>query len=549
MPSRTKRKPRAREDSSGLDDVLRLIPGYDPFESAGECYFDEEAARFALDFFPEVLTHVKGELARKPFELEPWEQGIVANLFGWKRPDATRRYREGLLYVPRKNGKTALAAGIINFVLFCDGEPGAEIYCAAADREQALLVFAQAEGMVLQEPELDDRAQIYKAAKSIVVGTSSFKAISAEANTKHGYNSHLVVIDELHAQPNRELVDVLITSTGSRRQPLVFHISTADFDRPSICNEKLDYAEKVRDGIIDDPSFLPFILAADLDDDWRDPKVWAKVNPNLGVSISVEYIERECKRAQETPSFENTFKRLHLNIKTEQSVRWLQMEKWDACAGEIAAEALKGKACWAGLDLSSTSDITAFVLVFKPESEDDTYKVLPFFWVPGESMEKRYRRDKVPYPTWVRQGFIEKTEGNVVDYAAIRAKINELGKEYSIQEIPFDPYNATATAQDLGEKDGFEMVEFRQGIISMNEPTKALERLILAQGISHGGNPVLRWMASNISVKTDAAGNIKPDKEKSTEKIDGIVSLIMGLGRATMGAGPPKVYETELRVL
>ena len=548
------KKSKTRDVSSKLADILRLIPGYDPFKTAGECEFDEEAARFALDFFPECLTHVKGELARKPLNLEPWEQAIVANLFGWKRPDGNRRYREAFVYLPRKNGKTTLAAGIVNLVLFTDGEPGAEIYCAAADRDQALLVFGQAEGMVLQEPELSSRAQIYKAGKSIVltgdgIASSSFKAISAEANTKHGYNTHLAIIDELHAQPNRDLVDVMITSTGARRQPLIIHITTADFDRPSICNEKLDYAEKVRDGIIEDESFLPVIYGASIEDDWTDPKVWYAANPNLGISVSEEYLARECKRAQETPSFENTFKRLHLNIKTEQAVRWLQLAAWDACNGEVDPEKLKGKACWAGLDLSSTNDLTTLVLVFKPEFEGDTYKLLPFFWVPGESMERRYRRDKVPYPQWEREGFIDRTEGNVVDYAVIRAKINRLGDDYSIQEIAFDPWNATATAQDL-DSDGFNMVEFRQGLISMNEPTKAFERLMLAGQIAHGGNPVLRWNASNISVKTDAAGNIKPDKEHSTEKIDGIVAAIMGLGRAMVCEETASVYEgRELRIL
>ena len=533
-----KKKKRAKGGSSPLDKVLRLIPGYDPFETAEDCYFDEKSAQLALDFFPEVLTHVKGELKGEPFILEPWEQAIIGNLFGWKRQDGTRRYREALIYLPRKNGKTCLAAGIVNYVLFCDGEPGAEIYSGAADRDQAMLVFAQAEGMVRQEPLMDSRATIYKAAKSIVVGDSSYKAISAEANTKHGYNTHLAIIDELHAQPNRDLVDVLITSTGARRQPLIIHITTADFERESICNEKLDYAEKVRDGIIDDVSFLPVIYSADLDADWTDPKVWARVNPNLGVSLSLEYLERECKRAQETPSFENTFKRLHLNMKTEQDVRWLSIESWDACGDEVDAGKLKGKACWAGLDLSTTSDLSVFALIFRPDEDCDKYRALLWCWVPGDSMEERYRKDRVPYPAWERQGFIEKTEGNVVDYDRIREKINEISKEYSIQEIAFDPWNATQTANDLGEKDGFEMVEFRQGFRSLNEPSKELERLVISNRLAHGGNPVLQWAASNVSIKTDPAGNIKPvkpDKQKSIKKIDPIVALIMALGRAMIG--------------
>jgi len=544
MPTQTDT---ANPDSSTLDDVLRLIPGYDPFATAGDCLFDEEQARFALDFFPECLKHVKGALAGKPFNLEPWERAIVANTFGWKRPDGTRRYREVFIYLPRKNGKTTLAAGIVLLVLYTDGEPGAEVYSAAADRDQATLVFAQAEGMVVQEPELLSRAQIYKTGKSIVVGGSSYKAISAEANTKHGYNTHLAVIDELHAQPNRDLVDVLVTSTGARRQPLIVYITTADFARESICNEKLDYARKVRDGIIEDPSFLPVIFEGLPTDDWTSPEVWARCNPNLGVTIPLDYLERECQRAKETPSYENTFKRLHLNIVTEQEVRWLQMEKWDACAGEQTCqqlvESLKGKACWGALDLSSTSDLTPFALVFKPEFEGDSFKVLLWCWVPGESMERRSRRDKVPYPVWVRQGFIEETSGNVVDYARVRAKVNEVGKVYSIQEIAFDPWGATQLAQEFGEQDGIVMVEMRQGFRTFNEPSKALERFVLDRKLAHGGNPVLRWAASNAVVSTDAAGNIKPDKEHSTEKIDPLVALIMALGRATLGEEAGSVYD------
>ncbi len=545
MAVKTKSKTRVKRGSSPLDKILRLIPGYDPFETAEDCYFDYKAGQLALDFFPEVLKHVKGELRGKPFYLEPWEQAIVANIFGWKRPDGTRRYREVLIYLPRKQGKTTLAAGIVCYVLFCDGEPGAEIYSGAADRDQAMLVFAQAEGMVLQDPDLSSMSRVYKASKTIVVGDSNYRAISAEANTKHGYNTHLAIIDELHAQPNRDLVDVLITSTGARRQPLIIHITTADFERESICNEKLMYAEGVRDSIknqttSDDVAFLPVIYAADIEDDWTDPKIWARVNPNLGVSLSMEYLERECKRAQETPSYENTFKRLHLNIKTEQSVRWLQMAKWNACGDDVDIQSLKGKACWGGLDLSSKSDLTSFVLVFRPDTDCDKYRVLLWSWVPGESMEIRYRRDKAPYPTWVRQGFIEKTEDNGVDYARVRSKINEIGKQYSIQEIAFDPWNATQTAMELGEEDGFVMVECRQGYGTMNEPTKELERLVLSQLLAHGGNPVLRWAAGNVSIKIGDADCIKPDKKKSTEKIDPIVALIMGLWRAMKGVTQKK---------
>ncbi|KKL20610.1 hypothetical protein LCGC14_2453730, partial [marine sediment metagenome] len=352
--------------SSKLDKIIRLIPGYDPVSTAGECTFDEKAAQHVIDFFTECLTHVKGDMKGQPFILQPWEQAIVANLFGWKQPDGARRYREAFIFIPRKNGKTTLTAGIVLYTLFCDGEPGAEIYSAAKDREQAALLYEQAKGMVLQEPELSSRSTLYATYKSIVIASegSSYKAISAEASTKYGYNTHLAIIDELHAQHNRELVDVLMTSTGARRQPLIIHITTSDYERESICNEKHLQASKVRDGITKDPSFLPVIYEATIDDDWADPKVWAKANPNLDVSLPTKYLERECQHAKEVPAYENTFKRLHLNIRTEQATRWISMESWDACDEKIDLADLVGRDCYAGLDLASKIDVASFVLLF-----------------------------------------------------------------------------------------------------------------------------------------------------------------------------------------
>jgi phage terminase large subunit-like protein len=520
--------------------LLSLIPGYDPFVTAGDAWFDPVLGQKVLDFFGECLRHVEGALAGQPFKLEPWEQAILANLFGWQRIDRlgrqVRRYRETLIYIPRKNGKTPLAAGICNYCLFCDNEPGAQIYSAAAEKEQAALLFRHAKGMIEQEPELDARAIIYRALKSVALKgdpASTYKVLSAEANTKHGGNSHLVLIDELHAQPNRDLVDVLLTSMASanRRQPLIVYITTADFARPSICNEKHDYACKVRDGVIPDPSFLPVIYEATPADDWTVPATWKKVNPNLGVSVSLEYLERECQRARETPAYENTFKRLHLNMKTEQDVRWLGIDKWDACAGAIKVAELGGRPCYAGLDLASTTDLAALVLLFPSDGEPIDYDVLPFFWIPTEGARRREHRDRVPYETWARDGLITATEGDVVDYDRIRARINELGQAYHVKEIAIDRWNSTQLATQLAG-DGFEIFGFGQGFASMSAPTKELETLILGGRIRHGGHPVLRWNASNVSVETDAAGNVKPSKKKSTEKIDGIVALIMALGRA-----------------
>ena len=533
--------------------LLLRVPGYDPIATAPPGYtFDPAAAEHALDFFPECLTHVKGEWAGRPLKLRPWQQAIIANIFGWKRPDGSRRFREAFIFIPRKNGKTTLCAGIVNYMLFADGEPGAEIYSAAGEREQAAIIYGIAKQMVEAEPELAKRAKIYTAAKCIYrAGTaSSYKAISAESKTKHGYNTHCAVIDELHVQPNRHLVDVLETSTGARRQPLIVHITTAGYDRHSICFEKYDYACKVRDGIIDDPHTLPVIYEVGKDDDWTGEAVWKKANPNFGLSPKTDYFRGKFAKAVTSPATENTFRRLHLNQWTEQDVRWLNMEKWDACGGIVDAGQLAGELCYAGLDLSSTTDITALVLLFPPTEDRPYYVLLPFFWIPEDNAREREDRDRVPYTQWIRDGLIYATEGNVVDQDAIRLKLGELNERYNIHEIAADRWEATKLITEL-QGDGFDVVAFGMGFASMAAPTKEFNRLILAEQIAHGDNPVLRWMASNVAVKQDPAGNLKPDKAKSTERIDGIVAAIMALGRASVDAGDEaSIYETEpLKVL
>lgn len=501
------------------------LPGYDPYETGEGYWFDEDAAERACGLF-ECLKLIEGEHAGKPFHLEDWQKAIVGAMYGWKSEETgLRRYREAFVYVPRKNGKTMIAAGLVLAAMFVDEEPGAQIYSAAAEREQAALVFRQASGMIAREPQLQSIAKVYKTFRSIEIPQTNtiYKALSADADTKHGLGAHMVIVDELHAHPNAELVDVLQTSMGSRRQPLLVHITTADYDRPSICNTKHDYAIKVRDGVFNDPSFLPVLYEASEADDWTDPDVWARVNPNLGVSVRQEYLERECQRAQNEPSYENTFKRLHLNIKTQQDVRWLPMSKWDACGGQPVPQG----PCFAGLDLASTTDIAALVL-FWPE----TGSLVPWFWVPADNAENREKRDRVPYLTWSREGLVELTPGNVIDYNYIRKQINELASTYEIQQIGYDPWNARHLAQQLQDEDGLPLTEFRQGYVSMNEPSKHFERLMMSEDLQHGGNAVLRWMASNVTAKVDPSGNIKPDKSKSTEKIDGIVASIMAVGLA-----------------
>lgn len=515
-------------------EVFGGIPGYDPCATANPGdWFDHEAAWRACEFFPRYLVHVKGELAGTPFVLRPDQRAVVANLFGWKRKDGTRRYREVFLYVARKNGKTMLAAGIALYCLFCDGEPGAEIYAAAAERDQAGIVWEIARQMVAASPALSERCRIYQGGKAIVreeVG-ASFKPISSDANTKHGYNCHCAVVDELHAHRDSSLLDALTTSMGARRQPLLVVITTADSAREgSPCNAKHKYATRVRDGQAVDPAFLPVIYEVPRQADWSDESKWPLANPGLGTSVKIDYLRREHARAVESPAYQNAFRRFHLNQVTEQDEAWLSLARWDLCVGSgdpMKDPALRGKPCWAGFDLSANTDLTAFVMYF-PE---DGHAVIPVFWIPRATAEKREREDRVPYTAWLRDGLIRGTEGDTVDYRVLRRDVNELRKIFDIREIAIDRWNSTSLQRDLDEDD-FEVVPFGQGYVSLSNPSKELEKLTLSGTLRHGGHPVLRWCAGNVAIETDAAGNIKPSKRRSTERIDGVVALVMAIGRA-----------------
>lgn len=510
----------------------------------GAYWFDEKAATVAVAFFERLLRHTKGEWAGQPFRLLDWQRDeVIRPLFGWKRADGTRKFRRAYIEIPRKNGKSTLAAGIALFLLFADGEPGAEVYSAAADRDQASIVFDEAKSMVEQSPELSKRSQVFK--RSILAeGRSVYRVLSADAYTKHGLNAHGVVFDELHAQQSRELWDVLNTSTGARRQPMMVMITTAGYDKESICWEQHEYARQVMSGIIQDEEYFVFVAAADFDDDWTQPEVWAKANPSLGETIKPEYLEAEARRAAASPAYQNTFRRLHLNQWTQQDERWLDMEAWARCGGAMDDNLLRGGLCYGGLDLASTSDMAAFVLVFPPEAgEDERYAWLPFFWTPGATLVERARRDKAPYDAWVRDGYLRATEGDVIDYGVIVRDIEALGERYNIQEIAFDRWGAFQVSQQL-EAAGFVMVGFGQGFQSMSGPTKELLRLVMGGKLAHGDHPVLRWMADNVVVTTDPAGNVKPNKAKSRMKIDGIVAGIMGLDRATRNDGG-SVYDTR----
>lgn len=490
-------------------------------------------AEWAIEFISR-LTHTKGEWAGQPFNLQKWQKTFIKELFGRVKKDGLRQYQTAYLEIPRKNGKSEMAAAIALFLLFGDGEQGAEIYSAAADREQASLVFNAAAAMVRNDPVLSSMCKIIDSQKRIVVyKTNSFyRAISAEAYSKHGFNAHAVVYDELHVAPNRELWDVLQTSMGSRQQPLMIAITTAGYDRNSICWEQHDYALKVMNGVIEDPTFLPMLYYAEEGDDWTDEEVWAKANPNLGVSVKLDFLRKECLKAQEIPAAQNTFRRLYLNQWTTQETRWLDMARWRACGQEFDPASLSGLRCWAGVDLSTTTDIASCALIFEPDEEGIVH-ALSYNWVPGENIAARVRRDKVPYDQWQREGYIRSTDGNVIDHDAIRFAIAQEMKEmFPLMEVVgYDPWNATKWAIDL-EGDGVPVVQIRQGYKTMSPACKELERLVLGGYLRHDNNPVLTWAMDNMMIVTDPAGNIKPAKDKATERIDPAVALIVAI--ATM---------------
>jgi phage terminase large subunit-like protein len=529
-------------------------------------HFSRKRADHAI-YFIEHLQHTNGRWAGQYFKLLPWQRQIITDVFGTLKADNTRRYRTVYIEMPKKNGKSDLAAGIALYLLAGDNEPGAEVYGAACDKEQAAIVYNVASQMVKMSPALSKRLKVRDSVKRIIYPkTNSFyRVISSDVKTKHGFNTHGVVFDELHAQPNRQLWDVLTEGAGAaRRQPLFFVITTAGVDRNSICWELHERARRILTGQVkpeDDPTFYPVIYGPPDDEagkewDWEDEDNWKAVNPSLGETIQLEDMREDFKQAQLKVEKENLFKQLRLNIWVKQSIRWIRLSDWDKCVGKIDLEELKGRGCYGSLDLSSSNDLTAEALVFP--FPDQFYKVLMRFWIPQDLAIKKEERDHVPYTRWIHEGFITPTPGNLIDYQFIRQRVNEDRAMFDLQELCYDSWGAVRLITDFRE-DGFVddeklaceghplLIPFRQGYKSMSPPSKELINVMLNCKLEHGNNPVLRWNADNAVIEMDAAGNIKPDKAKATQRIDGIVALIMALDRAMRHANidEKSVYETR----
>lgn len=546
--------------------------------------FRKDKAQHVVDFFG-FLKHSKGEWGAnggQVFVLSPWQVFILANIFGWYKADGTRRFREAYVEVARKNGKSTFVAGIGLYMLVADNEPGAEVYTAATKKDQAKIVFDEAEAMRKRSPFVSKHTQNPRGNMHVLETRSKFEPLSAEDDTLDGLNSHCVLIDELHAHTTRKLYDVLRESTVARRQALVFSITTAGYNRQGICFKVRDIGEKILTGLTDAATgdyFFAFIACMDEKDandqpmDWSNPNNWPMANPNLGVSVKLDSLHQACNAAKMDPTALNSFLRKNLCVWTSQDVRWMPPDKWAACnlAGSLvppvetrakALARLKGRLCYAGLDLSSKIDLSALVLLFPPikpvtqrvarkqtqqevwgrkpleyddvvmQEGDPLWTVLPYFFVPEGNVQERVTKDKVEYDVWIKQGFIETTPGNAIDQNVIRRRVAALNELFRIQELGFDSWNASQLSQDLAA-DGMNMVEVRQGFKTMSEPMKEIMAMVLKKILDHLGNPVLSWCVANTQAQLDPAGNIKPDKEKSPEKIDGLVALIMALHRVT----------------
>ena len=521
--------------------LLPRLPRSEAAEQGLEYYFNEQKAAHVVRFFEEFLYHSKGKFAGKPFALLPWQREMLEDLFGWVRvDDDLRRYRVAYISTAKKSGKSTILSGVGLYLLVADSEPGAEIYSAAADRDQAGIVFREAMNMVRASPILSRSLEVIESRKHIThkASASFWKILSGDSFRAEGLNIHGLLFDELHTQRDRRLWDACRYGGAARDQSLVISISTAGYDRNSICFEQYSYAKAVMRDWRHDPQFYPCIHEMPETDDWTKPENWPKANPSWSVTIDPKDFQSDFRESLLSSTKENSFRRYRLNQWTQQDTRWIKMEAWAACNHKPPGP-LEGRECYVGLDLATTYDTSAMIALFP--AEDGTFDVLCRFWIPGDNALERERRDGVPYILWSNDPStgLMMTDGNCTDYDFIRREINDFGKIYNVRQIAIDRWNATQLSLQL-QADGFDVVGFSQGVGSMSPPSKMLENLVASGKIRHGGNLVLSWMASNVSVKVDANDNIRPVKPKtgSPQRIDGIVSLIMAIGAYAAGQQP-----------
>jgi phage terminase large subunit-like protein len=527
----------------------------------GRYYYDQEAADKAVDFFPTFLRHHIGEFAGEPFVLMPYQELLLTRpLFGWKRADdGLRRFRKLFAFIPKGAGKSPWGSGTALYLTLCDDEAAAEVYCVAADTKQARIVHDNAKIMVETSPDLDDMCEVLRDAIYDPSSHSKLEVLSSDASTKHGFRPHGVIFDEFHAQPNAYLYEALERSMIKRRQPLMVLITHAGEDDEGICYEEYELAKKVLSGTMTAPTALPVIFEALPEDDWTDPALWLRVNPGHGVTVKHAAIETECADAQAAPRKKNGFLRFHLNRWVNDARAWMPVDWWDACRGPVVDAELQALSLAGGLDMSQKYDLTAFVLSFKTPLEEPAGSIdvvgtnefgdpvkrsislnfrvtlVPFFWIPMDTMQQREHEDRVPYAEWRRLGLVRATEGNVIDYDRIfrdiRDEICPRFPRLRGAEIGYDPAFATDIAMKL-QGEGFRMIEVLQNYKHLSEPAHLFEALVKGKRVTHDGHRVLRWNVENATIRQDDAGRIRPVKPKrATRRIDGVIAALMGTSR------------------
>lgn len=505
-----------------LNDLIRYGDGHK--------FIFDSASGDRICWFIEHLTHVKGELAGKEIRLEPWQVFILHTVFSWKTPAGTRRFRRVYIEVPRGNGKSSLSSGVALFCLCADREPGAEVYSFATTRDQAKIVFGDAKEMAKQNSKLRSAFNLQTLANALYVPktNSYFQAKSAEGSTLDGLNTHLAVIDELHAHKTRAVYDVVETSLGKRRNSLMWVITTAGFDTAGVCYEVRSFVQQVLNKEVEDESQFGIIYGLDEGDDWTSEVALQKANPNWGVSARPEIIKSLQSKAIARPSAANNFKTKHLDVWCSAASSWMDMVAWNSCEGGISLEDFEGCECYMGLDLGAKNDLTAKVLVFPREDESGRriYYVFGQYYAPRTALLKSGNSQ---YDGWETLGYLRVSDGAVTDFDQIEEEILEDCQRFQVTAVAYDPWQATQLAGRLSDKD-IPMVEYRNTVQNMSDPMKWLEALVQDRRIAHDGDPALAWMIGNVVAKRDFKDNIFPRKEVYENKIDGAVALIMALG-------------------
>lgn len=547
-----------QHDSAGWDYARRVVAGAQPAAKSlrhacqralndlennsskdSTYYYDEAAANRVITFFG-FLRHLKGPLANKPLALADWQIFIVSQLYGWKRrSDNYRRFRTAYIEVPRKSGKSTFCSGLALYSLIADGENAAEVYAAATTREQARIVFGDAQAMVKKSPQLLEHLKCHRSVTLHEASGSKFEPLSSDAGSLEGRSPSFSVVDEVHVHKSSEVWDVLNVASGARAQPIIFAITTAGTNREGICYEIREYCLKVLDPSLDinDDTFFAAIWGIDEGDDWRDPEVWKKANPGYGISVFPDDLERMAKQAMESPTAETNFRTKRLNQWMSSSVAWISSQDWDATAGSRPPiEHFAGKPCYIGLDLASVSDFASMAIIFVEDG-----KLYPYVshYLPEDTVANANGFIGNKYREWAEAGYVTTTEGNVTDLSYIEEDVLKAMSQFNVREIAYDAYGATQLSASLIDK-GAPMVKFSQGIMAMSDPSKELEKAVKAKNIFHGGDPVLSWMVSNCVLYIDPNDNIKIKKESDKNKIDGVIALVMALGRLKVNGGLAK---------